>query len=57
MVHFFPDSTDHISTSTNSHLIDRNLNASGGNNKILLDKQNHKTYVDIYATGSQKNLS
>ena len=32
------DSTDHITTSTNSHPIDRDINVSDGNSKILLDK-------------------
>ena len=39
MVHFFPDSTDHITTSTKSRLIDRDINISyGNNNKTLLNK-------------------
>ena len=36
MIHLFPDSTDHITTSTNSPFTDQDINVSDGNNKIAL---------------------
>ena len=35
MVHFSPDSIDHITTSTNSRHIDQNVNISFGNNSNI----------------------
>ena len=38
MIHLFPDSTDHITKSTNSRPTDQDINISDGNSEMLLDK-------------------
>ena len=53
-MHLFPDSTDHITTSTNSHPIDRDINISDGNSKYYWTNKTIKLMLIFTLLGHKR---